>query len=103
VLETIIIVILSLIPSLLSLLILQKAKQRWQARLRRIRVITRDWHRLQLDPAPEYEGLDSHDDNSFIGDTNCHFNAHSPYVRCAVNPEGPCKDCPHYEIIGNRE
>ncbi len=33
----------------------------------------------------------------FVGNTNCLYNAHSPYIRCAVNPCGPCEDCPHYE------
>jgi hypothetical protein len=33
----------------------------------------------------------------FCGDTSCRFNAHSPFLRCAVNPEGPCQGCPFYE------
>jgi Family of unknown function (DUF6464) len=31
-----------------------------------------------------------------IGDRSCKHNAHSPHLRCAVNPCGPCKDCPDY-------
>ena len=33
----------------------------------------------------------------YIGDINCRNNAHSPYIRCAINPSGPCETCPHYE------
>ena len=32
-----------------------------------------------------------------IGDPRCRFNAHSSYLRCAVNPSGPCETCPHYQ------
>ena len=32
-----------------------------------------------------------------IGDPSCRFNAHSSYLRCAVNPSGPCETCPHYQ------
>lgn len=32
-----------------------------------------------------------------LGDGTCRFNAHSELIRCAVNPEGPCNSCPHYE------
>jgi Family of unknown function (DUF6464) len=32
-----------------------------------------------------------------IGDISCKFNARSGYIRCAVNPSGPCQDCRYYE------
>lgn len=32
-----------------------------------------------------------------IGDTTCKYNAKSPYLRCAVNPDGPCSECNHRE------
>lgn len=31
------------------------------------------------------------------GNTNCVYNAHSPYLQCAVNPQGICQKCPHFE------
>lgn len=34
-----------------------------------------------------------------IGDITCEFNARSAYIRCAVNPVGPCKDCPYYKPL----
>ena len=32
-----------------------------------------------------------------IGDPDCRFNAHSPLLRCAVWPDGPCHECQHRE------
>lgn len=32
-----------------------------------------------------------------IGDISCKFNARSSYLRCAVNPQGPCANCRYYE------
>uniref|UniRef100_A0ACD5GPM7 DUF6464 family protein n=1 Tax=Desertifilum tharense IPPAS B-1220 TaxID=1781255 RepID=A0ACD5GPM7_9CYAN len=32
-----------------------------------------------------------------IGDLSCRFNARSAYLRCAVNPSGPCQGCPYYQ------
>jgi hypothetical protein len=35
----------------------------------------------------------------YIGNISCRFNASNPQLRCAVNPEGPCKGCQSYEKI----
>jgi Family of unknown function (DUF6464) len=35
-----------------------------------------------------------------IGDATCRYNAHSELLRCAVNPDGPCKLCRYYESAG---
>jgi len=32
-----------------------------------------------------------------IGDPSCQYNALSRVLRCAVNPDGPCDHCPHYQ------
>ena len=32
----------------------------------------------------------------FIGDVTCKNNARSPYLRCAINPDGPCHECKNY-------
>lgn len=31
-----------------------------------------------------------------IGDITCNLNARSPYLRCAMNPMGPCDGCSAY-------
>lgn len=35
--------------------------------------------------------------NNVLGDRACIFSANSPLLRCAVNPEGPCEGCQHFE------
>jgi hypothetical protein len=37
--------------------------------------------------------------SNFIGDVTCEFNARSPFIRCAVNPCGPCEGCIHRESL----
>ncbi|MGF1537707.1 MAG: DUF6464 family protein [Elainellaceae cyanobacterium] len=34
-----------------------------------------------------------------IGNISCRFNARSGYLRCAVNPMGPCQGCSLYESV----
>jgi hypothetical protein len=31
-----------------------------------------------------------------VGDITCDLNARSPYLRCAINPMGPCDGCSAY-------
>jgi hypothetical protein len=58
--------------------------RRWALADRRI--VTEHWVSLNwLDPS------------GFVGDTSCRFNAHSAFLRCAVNPAGPCQNCSCYE------
>ncbi|EAZ90661.1 DUF6464 family protein [Crocosphaera chwakensis] len=32
-----------------------------------------------------------------LGDINCHFNANSEIIICAVNPQGSCQNCQFFE------
>ncbi|MEL6471093.1 MAG: DUF6464 family protein [Cyanobacteria bacterium J06623_4] len=34
-----------------------------------------------------------------IGDISCLYNARSELIRCAPNPEGPCRGCMHYQNL----
>jgi hypothetical protein len=34
-----------------------------------------------------------------IGNGSCKNNAHSLYLRCAINPDGPCEGCPSYTKV----
>ena len=109
------ILLLSSLPSLVYLLVFRQAKARWQMRLRRAQILT-TLHQRDLMHHDRYRdsSLGSgfvhrvRDDSSlgsyrrpvtkyYIGDTTCINNAHSPYLRCAINPSGPCDECPHYE------
>jgi len=95
--ETIAVFVLGLTPPLLSIWVMQRAKQQAQIRLRRsilqastVRVLPRN----PLPPPDQYylEGV-----GYLIGDITCRFNARSAYIRCAVNPSGPCDNCCDYE------
>jgi hypothetical protein len=38
--------------------------------------------------------------SNFIGDPTCIYNARSPFIRCAVNPQtDSCEHCHHYEML----
>jgi hypothetical protein len=95
VLETILVFVLGLTPPIFSLWVIQRSKKRAQARLREamqaplVRVMPTN----QLPPDRYYlEGV-----GYLIGDITCQFNARSAYIRCAVNPSGPCEECHHYQ------
>jgi Family of unknown function (DUF6464) len=98
VIKIVFIIILSLLPSLIWWIVSPSLKQRWQSRLRRTRLMTAYNDRVDL--LTSYQSSEIEFDRYFVGNVNCRFNAHSPYIRCAVNPSGPCEDCSHYE---NRE
>ncbi|MGE5659702.1 MAG: DUF6464 family protein [Actinomycetota bacterium] len=94
-LEAIFVFLLGLTPSLLSLWLMRKAERRARERLRAARasVAARNWSTEWLLPERQYvEGV-----GYLVGDITCQFNARSAYIRCAVNPYGPCQDCPYYE------
>ncbi len=95
--ETIILVFaFSLMPTLLSLWILRKAEEKAREGLRaamEARAVT-SVRRMQMPLDQHYvEGV-----GYLIGDISCRFNAHSAYIRCAVNPTGPCQECRYYRI-----
>ena len=96
-LKTLVVIAIGFLPSLFSLWVMRK--QRWQRRsqMRRyattfsadsIRENTRSF------PSDRYylEGV-----GYLVGDISCQYNARSGYLRCAVNPEGPCENCRFYE------
>lgn len=94
-LDTILVFVFGLTPPILSLWMMNKAKERMHARFMegRQRPYVRMAPRNQLPPDRYYlEGV-----GYLVGDITCEFNARSAYIRCAVNPNGPCENCPHYE------
>lgn len=95
-------------PSLFYLAVIRKAKRRYQSRMRRLRTPIA-YHDRGTTPLNELSNGQGNPDLSrpyadvfrqhseFIGDISCRFNAHSPYLRCAVNPSGPCENCSYYD------
>ncbi|MEP0883076.1 DUF6464 family protein [Trichocoleus sp. ST-U3] len=94
-LEILLIFVVSLIPGLLSVWHVRRIEARnmagLQAAMRRIEA--RQMQRMHLPSDQHYiEGV-----GYLIGDITCQFNAHSAYIRCAVNPFGPCHECSSYK------
>ncbi|MEG3436121.1 DUF6464 family protein [Pannus brasiliensis CCIBt3594] len=95
-----VIAFLAVVPSLIGLWLIQASRRRFQERLTRIR------ERSRFDPVAVGDSLsmalDSSERPPFIGDRTCFYNALSPYLRCAVNPDGPCESCSRYENRASR-
>lgn len=72
-------------------------RQRLRIHIRRLTITDssstrRLYKRMTKDPEEQYiEGI-----GYIIGDLSCSYNARSPYIRCAVNPDGLCQDCRYY-------
>jgi hypothetical protein len=99
-LDILVIVAIGVLPALFSLFMLRKAENQARERLRVAMQNTttqrlRQFYYYSFSPDQHYvEGI-----GYLIGDITCQFNARSAYLRCAVNPSGPCHECPHYQEI----
>ena len=87
---------LSLLPALVSVWISLRARARVQSEFGRAMEVSAQRGlraALKRDRDLNYvEGL-----GYIVGDFSCQMNARSPYLRCAVNPCGPCEACQLYE------
>ncbi|BAZ66447.1 MAG: hypothetical protein KME28_08015 [Pelatocladus maniniholoensis HA4357-MV3] len=91
------VIAIGFLPSLLSLWLMRKTQARMRSHLRRA---ARNFPRepISIDIRPDVsdryylEGV-----GYLIGDVSCRYNARSGYLRCAVNPSGPCEGCRYYE------
>lgn len=94
-LTALLILLIGLTPSAFSIWVMRQADTRMQARLRLVMnaVATRGIPGVRLSSDHRYvEGL-----GYIIGDLTCRFNVRSIYLRCTVNPSGPCEDCFDYQ------
>lgn len=82
----IVILVLALLPLWISLWGVHRSGRRCQAQLRRIRQV----------PVRHIASQPYYHVGAIIGDITCRYNARSPYLRCSVNPHGPCKNCRDY-------
>lgn len=87
---------LSLVPALISTWISLRARDRVQAEFGRAMEAAAQRGlkaAIQRDRDLNYvEGI-----GYVLGDFSCQMNARSPYLRCAMNPCGPCEGCQFYE------
>ncbi|MDZ8264585.1 DUF6464 family protein [Nostoc sp. ChiQUE01b] len=95
-LKTLLVIAVGFLPSLFSLWMIRKT-QRSRLRLRQAAMnfpVVQGRQNLRPVEGDRYylEGV-----GYLIGDISCKFNARSGYIRCAINPQGPCNGCRHYE------
>ncbi len=91
--------IVIIVVSIIILLICSRVSYYQRLQVRSQRQITtesnfdrRFYKRMTKDPEEHYvEGI-----GIVIGDLSCTYNARSPYIRCAIDPDGLCQDCRHY-------
>ncbi|MDB9372113.1 DUF6464 family protein [Nodularia sphaerocarpa] len=96
-LKTLLVITVGLLPSLFSLWVIRKTHSRTRLGMRRAATNfagRRIRNHIRPTEGDRYylEGV-----GYLIGDISCQFNARSGYMRCAVNPSGPCQGCRHYE------
>ena len=99
-LKTVLVIAIGFLPSLFSLCLIRKNKARTRALLRRAAVTSSPRqsrsqnHHHQVDNQDRYylQGV-----GYLVGDSSCEDNARSGYIRCAVNPSGPCDGCRFYQ------
>ncbi|WP_138499955.1 DUF6464 family protein [Nostoc sp. PA-18-2419] len=105
-LKTLLVIAVGFLPSLFSLWVIRKTRSRSRLRMRQAAMNfprVREAQNFRSAEGDRYylEGV-----GYLIGDISCKFNARSGYIRCAVNPDGPCNGCRHYEpkqLAGNEK
>lgn len=95
--KTLLVIAVGFLPSLFSLWLIRKTQLRTRTQLRQAAMNfsgTRGRQNIRPMDGDRYylEGV-----GYLIGDISCKFNARSGYIRCAVNPCGPCQGCRYYE------
>ncbi|WP_199288919.1 DUF6464 family protein [Pseudanabaena sp. FACHB-1998] len=96
-LDIAIILLLGIAPPILSLWMLHRAQVKYrQLSDRQLSAIaTPIVGRLKALPPADMTCIEGY--GYVIGMVSCRYNARSPYIRCAVNPNGPCEGCRYYE------
>ena len=89
------IIFIGLAPSLLSLWVMRSASDRSRDRIAAARLAVAN--RPLRDQLATADRTYVQDLGYPIGDISCEYNARSNYIRCAVNPAGPCEDCRYYQ------
>lgn len=99
-LEPLAIILMGLFPALFSILLMRRAERSARERLQSaLEQAASSWHSPPVTLSAHAEHHFSEGIGYCLGDVTCRFNARSAYLRCAVNPYGPCQVCRHYEPL----
>ncbi|MGL5034180.1 MAG: DUF6464 family protein [Microcystaceae cyanobacterium] len=88
----------ALISGLISFVLVRRIQRKVHERRRgrSLRLYRQQWEEQFF--LISSEQLPRHLDHlDHIGNLDCGYNAHSAYLRCAMNPMGPCEDCPSFQ------
>ena len=104
-LKTLLVIAIGFLPSLFSLWLMRKSRARTRMLMRRTPVTS--FPRQLRSQNPRIHNSESSVGEAeryylegvgyLVGDISCQYNARSGYIRCAVNPSGPCDGCRFYE------
>ncbi|MCJ8278703.1 MAG: DUF6464 family protein [Rivularia sp. ALOHA_DT_140] len=98
--KTLLVIAIGFLPSLFSLWLMRKNRARTRTLLRRATVTSFPRQPRSQNRNPRIDNPDRYyleGVGYLIGDISCEYNARSGYIRCAVNPTGPCDGCRFYE------
>lgn len=96
-LKTLLVMTIGLLPSLLSLWLMRKTHARTRSQFRRVVISFPTTPLMQNTRGENSDRYYLEGVGYLIGDISCRFNARCGYLRCAVNPTGPCEGCRYYE------
>lgn len=95
--KTLLVIIVGFLPSLFSLWLIRKTHLRMRTQLRQASMNFSGGRGRQYIRPMEGDRYYLEGVGYLIGDISCKYNARSGYIRCAVNPCGPCQGCRYYE------
>ncbi|GAB1545459.1 hypothetical protein NUACC21_81350 [Scytonema sp. NUACC21] len=95
--KTLLVIVVGFLPSLFSLWLMRKSQARTRLQFRRAAVASSRTGIRQNTISESSDRYYLEGVGYLIGDISCQFNARSGYIRCAVNPDGPCEGCRHYQ------
>jgi hypothetical protein len=99
--KTLLVMIFGFLPSVFSWWVIRKTQLRTRNRIRQAAInLSRRQLQQSMIPVPDEQISDRYyleGVGYLVGDISCQYNARSGYIRCAVNPSGPCQGCRHYE------
>lgn len=95
--KTFLLISIGLLPSLFSVWVMRKTRWRINSRFRQAAIHDRRVRIQENLPTLEGDRYYLEGVGFLIGDISCKFNARSGYLRCAINPHGPCESCRYYE------
>jgi hypothetical protein len=98
-LDIIIILLVGVAPPILSLWVLHRTQVHYRQIMQINSEAIANPRPLKLKALPPADMICIDGYGYVIGLVSCKYNARSPYIRCTVNPNGPCQGCRHFDSL----